>query len=56
MIWAKAAHQRAKLQTFDYLRKTSPNWYFDKLLKVYKVLAKRYRGVTSHDPEDSCKL
>ena len=52
MIWTKGAHQSAKFQTFDCSRKISPNLYFDRLLKVYKILAKKYRGVISHDPED----
>ena len=56
MMWTKGAHQRAKLQTFDCSRKISPNLYFDRLLKVYKILAKKYRGVISHDPEDWCKI
>ena len=46
MIWTKGAHQSAKFQTFDCSRKISPNLYFDGLLKVYKILAKKYRGVT----------
>ena len=40
MIWTKGAHQSAKLQTFDCSRKISPNLYFDRLLKVYKISAK----------------
>ena len=52
MIWTKGAYQSARFQTFDCSRKISPNLYFDKLLKVYKILAKKYRGVISHDPED----
>ena len=56
MIWTKGAHQSAKFQTFDCSRKISPNLYFDRLLKVYKILAKKYRGVISHDPEDWCKI
>ena len=52
MIWTKGAHQSAKFQTFDCSRKISPNLYFDRLLKVYKILAKKYRGVMSHDLED----
>ena len=56
MIWTKGPHQSAKFQTFDYSRKISPNLYFDRLLKVYKILAKKYRGVISHDPEDWCKI
>ena len=52
MIWTKRANQSAKFQTFDYSPKMSPNLHFNKLLKVYKILAKKYRGVISHDPED----
>ena len=51
MIWTKGAHQSAKFQTFDCSRKISPNVYFDRLLKLYKILAKKYRGVISHDLE-----
>ena len=29
---------------------------FDRLLKVYETLAKKYRGVMSRDPEDWCKI
>ena len=39
-IWTKGAHQSAKLQTFDCLHKISPTLYFDRLLKVYKILAR----------------
>ena len=56
MIWTKGAHQSAKLQTFDCSRKISPNLYFDRLLKIYKILAKKDRGVISHDPEYWCKI
>ena len=56
MIWTKRAHQSAKLQTFNCSRKISPNLYFGRLLKVYKILAKKHRGVISHDPEDWCKI
>ena len=56
MIWTKRTHQCAKLHTFDCLRKISPNVYFDRLLKLYKILAKKYRGVMSHDTEDWCKI
>ena len=43
MLWTKGAHQSAKFQTFDCLRKISPNLYFDRLLllKVYKILAEK---------------
>ena len=30
--------------------------YFDRLLKVYKILAEKYRGIISHDPEDWYKI
>ena len=56
MIWTKGSHQSAKFQTFGFSRKISPNLYFDRLLKVYKILAERYRGFVSHDPEDWCKI
>ena len=56
MIWTKGAHQSAKIHTFACSRKISPNLYFDRLLKVYKILAKKYRGVISHDHEDWCKI
>ena len=48
MIWTKGAHQSAKSQTFDCLHKISRNLCFDRLLKVYKILAEKYRGVISH--------
>ena len=43
MIWTKAAHQSAKLQTFDCSREILPNLYFHwlRLLKVYKISAKK---------------
>ena len=41
-----------KFQTFDCSGKISPNFYFDRLPKVYKSFAKKYRGVISHDLED----
>ena len=44
MIWTKRALQSAKRQTFDCSRKISPNLYFYRLLKVYKMLAKKYSG------------
>ena len=56
MIWTKGPHQSAKFQTFDYSRKISPNLYFDRLLKVYRISAKKNRGVISHDSEDWCKI
>ena len=56
MIWTKGAHQSAKFWTFDCSHKISPNLYFDMLLKVYKILAKKYTGVISHDPEDWCEI
>ena len=45
MIWTKRAHQSAKHHTFNCSHKISPNLYFDGLLKVYKILAKKYKGV-----------
>ena len=30
--------------------------YFDRLLKLYKILAWKYREVLSQDPEDWCKI
>ena len=45
MIWTKGAHQSAKFQTFHCSCKISPNLYFDRLLKVYTILAKKYKGV-----------
>ena len=58
MIWIKGAHQSAKLQTFSCSSKISPTLYFDRLLllKVYKILAKKYREVMSHETEDWCKI
>ena len=41
MIWTKGAHQSAKFQTVDCSRKISSNLYFDRLLKFYKILAKK---------------
>ena len=52
MIWTKGADPSAKFQTFNCSRKISQNLYIDRLRKVYKILAKKYRGVISHDPED----
>ena len=51
MIWTKRVHQCPKFQTFDCSRKISLNLYVDRLLflKVYKISAKKYRGVLSHD-------
>ena len=58
MILRKRAHQSAKFQTFDCSGEISPNLYFDRLLllKVYKILSKKYRGVMSHDTEEWCKI
>ena len=56
MIWTKGAHQSAKFQTFDCSHKIWSNFYFDRLLKVYKILAKKHRVVISHDPEDWSKI
>ena len=55
IIWTKGAHQSAKFQTFDCTCKISPNLYFDRLLKLYKILAEKYRWFISYDPEDWCK-
>ena len=52
----KRSLSKCKFQTFDCSRKISPNLYFDKLLKVYKILAKKYRGVISHDPKNGKNL
>ena len=41
MIWTKETHQREKFQISDCSRKISPNLYFDRFLKVYKILAKK---------------
>ena len=49
IIWTKGAHQSAN---FDCSHKMSPNLYFDRLLKVCKILPKKYGGFISHDPED----
>ena len=56
MIWTKGAHQSAKFQTFGCSCKMSPNLYFNRLLKVYKILAKKYGEVISHDPENWRKI
>ena len=56
MIWTKGAHQSANFQIFDCSSKISPNLYFDRLLKVYKILAKKYGAVMSHDPKDRYKI
>ena len=50
-IWTNVADQSAKFQTFDWSSKISPNLYFNRLLKVYKILAEKYRGVMSYDSE-----
>ena len=43
MVWTKGTCPSAKFQTFDCLRKISPNLYFDKFLlfKVYEISAKK---------------
>ena len=46
--------QNFRLSTADV--KFSQNLYFDRLLKVYKILAKKHREVMSHDPEDRCTV
>ena len=56
MIWTKGAHQCAKFQAFDCSHQISQNLYFYRLLKVYKNLAEKYRGVISHEPQDWCKI
>ena len=58
MIWTKRAHQSAKFQTFDCSRQISPNFCFDRLLllKVYKISARKYRGVISHFIEECIKI
>ena len=40
MIWTKGAHRSAKFQTLNCSHKISPNLYFDRFLRVYKILAK----------------
>ena len=57
MIWTKGAHHNANFDlTFDCSWKNAPDLCFGRLLKVYKILAKKYRGVISHDPEDWWKI
>ena len=58
MIWTKGTNQSAKFQTFDCSLEGSPNLYLDRLLllKVYKMLAKKHRGIMSHDTEDWCRI
>ena len=45
MIWTKGANQSAKFQTFDCSGEISSNLYFGRFFKIYKILAKKYRGV-----------
>ena len=45
MIWTKGARQSAKFQTLDCSHKISPNFYFDRLRIVYRILVKMYRGL-----------
>ena len=52
LIWIKGAHQSKISDYFNCPHKISPSLYFDRLLKVYKILAKKYRGVMSRDSED----
>ena len=55
MIFTKEAHQSAKFQkNFNCSGEISPNLYFDRtlLLKVYKISAKKYRKIMTHDTED----
>ena len=59
MNFTKVAHQSVKYQKkFDCLGEISPNLYLDRLLllKVYKISAKNYRRVMSHDTKDWCKI
>ena len=44
-------HQSAKFQTLNCSHEILPNLYFDMplLLKVYKFLAKKYRGVDTEE-------
>ena len=58
MISTKGVHQNAKFQTFDCSREISLNVYFDTLLllKVHKILAKKYRESISHDTESDAKF
>ena len=51
MIFTKGANQKAKFQSFDCSGEISPNLCFDMilLLKIHKVLAKKYGGVMPHD-------
>ena len=54
LIFTKEVYQSAIFQTFDCSGEISPNLYFDRLLllKAYKILAKKYREVMSHDTEE----
>ena len=58
MVWTKGAHQSATFQTFNSSCQISPNFYFDGLLllNVYKISAKMYRRVMSHDNEEWYKI
>ena len=58
MIWTKRAHKSAKFQTFDFPREISPNFYFYRLLllKIYKISARKYRGVIAHLTEAWCNI
>ena len=55
MIWTKGNYQGAKFQTSNCSCKISPNLYFDRLLELYRTLAKTW-GVMYLDPEDWCKF
>ena len=48
--------QNKPIKRLDCSRKISANFYFDRFLKVYEFLAKKYRWVISHDREDWCKI
>ena len=56
IIWTKEAHQNAKFQAFDYSHKISLNLYFDRLLKVYKILAKEVQRICLMTLENDAKF
>ena len=58
MIWTKWAHQSTKFETFDCKISNVKLHQICNLIGSlkYKILAKKYRGVISHDPEDWCKI
>ena len=45
MIFTKGAHQSEKFQTFDCSGEISQSFDRLLLLKVYKISAKKYKGV-----------